>query len=325
MQKKEYIRGLVSVVIPTYKRFDTLSRAIKSVAFQTYPNIEILVVDDNEPGDNYSCGVRKMISDLSIPNLKLITQERHINGAAARDAGINEAKGEYIAFLDDDDMWLPDKIEREIEYIRSLSDEVGAVSNRKVFYNNNRIDHVSEEWKADSQQNYKVISKQLNIQTCTLLIKRACLDETGYFDPNLKRHQEVQLMGYFTTKYRVEFLNEILTVIDNTDVMNRPNSEKLMEYKKDYFNSLRPVISKYSKHKQKLIYAHNMTEVAYALYRDGKKTEGIKMLMSCLIYPSVLYAFILRLIYKKNSKKIEKYLSTDDIDKINEFVNKCSV
>lgn len=325
MQKKEYIQGLVSVVIPTYKRFDTLSRAIKSVAFQTYPNIEILVVDDNEPGDNYSYGVRKMVSDLSIPNLRLITQERHINGAAARDAGIIEAKGEYIAFLDDDDMWLPNKIEREIEYIRSLPDEVGAVSNRKVFYKDNKIDHVSEEWKADNCQNFKVISKQLNIQTCTLLIKRAYLDETGYFDPNLRRHQEVQLMGCFTTKYRVEFLNEILTVIDNTDVMNRPNSEKLMEYKKDYFNSLKPVISKYSKHKQKLIYAHNMTEVAYALYRDGKRTEGIKMLAGCLIYPSVLYAFIVRLLYKRNSRHIDKYLSPDEIDSINGYIRECSV
>lgn len=325
MQKIEYIQGLVSVVIPTYKRFDTLSRAIKSVTFQTYSNIEILVVDDNEPGDNYSCGVRKMVSDLKIPNLRLITQERHINGAAARNAGIMEAKGEYIAFLDDDDMWLPNKIEKEIDFIRGLPDQVGAVSNRKVFYKDGRIDHVSEEWKADANQNFKVISKQLNIQTCTLLIKRECLDETGYFDPNLRRHQEVQLMGCFTTKYRVEFLNEILTVIDNSDVMNRPNSEKLMEYKKDYFNSLDSVISTYSKHKQKLIYAHNMTEVAYALYRDGKRTEGIKMLAGCLIYPSVLYAFIVRLLYKRNSRQVDKYLSSDEIDTINGHIRECSV
>ncbi|MFQ7262795.1 MAG: glycosyltransferase family 2 protein [Acutalibacter sp.] len=324
MQKIEYIQGLVSVVIPTYKRFDTLSRAIKSVTFQTYSNIEILVVDDNEPGDNYSCGVRKMVSDLKISNLRLITQERHINGAAARDAGIMEAKGEYIAFLDDDDMWLPNKIEKEIDFIRGLPDQVGAVSNRKVFYKDGRIDHVSEEWKADANQNFKVISKQLNIQTCTLLIKRECLDETGYFDPNLRRHQEVQLMGCFTTKYRVEFLNEILTVIDNSDVMNRPNSEKLMEYKKDYFNSLDSVISTYSKHKQKLIYAHNMTEVAYALYRDGKRTEGIKMLVGCLIYPSVLYTFIVRLLYKRNSRQINKYLSYDEIDTINGYIRECS-
>lgn len=131
-------------------------------------------------------------------------------------------------------------------------------------------------------------------------------------------------MGCFTTKYRVEFLNEILTVIDNTDVMNRPDFEKLMEYKTDYFNSMKPIISTYSKHKQQLIYAHNMTEVAYALYRDGKRAQGIRMLVGCLIHPSVLKSFINRLLYKKNSKKIAKYLSIDEINRINEFMNRCS-
>lgn len=68
-----YIAGLVSVVIPTYKRFDTLERAIKSVCYQTYKNIEILVVDDNVPGDQFSVGVRGLVESLSIPTLKLVT------------------------------------------------------------------------------------------------------------------------------------------------------------------------------------------------------------------------------------------------------------
>ena len=318
-----YVEGLVSVVIPTYKRFDTLSRAIRSVNYQTYDKIEILVVDDNEPGDSYSCGVRKMISDLAIPNLKLVTQEKHINGAAARDAGILEATGEYIAFLDDDDLWLPEKIQREVEFIKKLPTEVGAVSNRKIFYNNGKISHISEHWLADKHQNFKVISKQLNIQTCTLLIKRQCLDETGYFDPKLRRHQEVQLMGFFTQKYRVEFLNEILTVIDSTDIMNRPDSNKLVEFKKDYFNSIKPILDTYSTHRRNLIYAHNMTEVAYSLYRDGKKIKGLSMLLTCLVYPSVLVAFIKRILYKKNSKKIDKILSKSDINEIDTFIQKC--
>lgn len=321
--ENKYVKGLVSVVIPTYKRFDTLSRAIKSVEYQTYKDIEILVVDDNEPGDKYSCGVSRMISELAFPNLKLVTQEKHINGAAARDAGIRASKGEYIAFLDDDDLWLPEKIEKEIEFIRTLPNEVGAVSNRKVFYNDGKISHISEYWQSDVNQNFKVISKQLNIQTCTLLIKRVCLDETGYFDPNLRRHQEVQLMGFFTKKYRVEFLNDILTVIDSTDVMNRPNYEKLIEFKKDYFNSIKPVLNSYSEHKRKLVYAHNMTEVAYALYRDGYKLKGIIMLLRCLCYPSVLISFINRILYKKNSKKFNRILSDDDIKEINEFIKKC--
>ena len=98
-----YTPGLVSVVIPTYKRSDTLERAINSVHNQTYRDIEILVVDDNVPGDAYSQSVKRLIDRLAYDNVTLVTQPRHINGAAARNAGIRKSKGEYISFLDDDD------------------------------------------------------------------------------------------------------------------------------------------------------------------------------------------------------------------------------
>lgn len=320
-RKKKYIKDLVSVVIPTYKRFDTLSRAIKSVHLQTYSSIEILVVDDNEPGDEYSKGVSELIESLHYDNLLLIKQKKHINGAAARDCGINAAKGEYIAFLDDDDIWLPEKVEKEMAYLSSMKSQVGAISSRKVFYKNGIIDHVSEYWQADQLQNFKVMSKQLNIQTCTLLIKRSCLDDTGYFDPKLRRHQEVQLMTFFTNKYRVEFFDEYLTVIDSSDVMNRPNWEKLLEFKNDYFNSIKPILSTYSKHKQKLVYAHNMTEVAYAMFRDGKRIKGIVTLLKCFIYPSVLISFIKRFLFKKKSREVVEYLGEEKMRNIYKYIN----
>ena len=66
---RNYIEGLVSVVIPTYKRSDTLIRAINSVKNQSYKNIEILVVDDNEPGDEYSNLAESLVRSLSYHNL----------------------------------------------------------------------------------------------------------------------------------------------------------------------------------------------------------------------------------------------------------------
>lgn len=314
-----YIAGLVSVVIPTYKRFDTLERAIKSVCYQTYKNIEILVVDDNVPGDQFSVGVRGLVESLSIPTLKLVTQNRHINGAAARNAGIHEARGEYIAFLDDDDLWLPEKIEREVKYLLQQPQSVGGVSNRKIFYKDGKVDHVSETWRATPNQNFEVMTKQQNLQTCTLLLKRRCLDETGYFDPKLNRHQEVQLMTFFTQKYSVVFLDQILTVIDCSDVMNRPNAEKLRIFKEDFFLAISPVMKSYSRHKQKLVYAHNMTEVAYAIYRDEGAIKGLSELLKCVKYPSVLAAFLKRYMNKRKGRKIDDVVSQKDM----EYIEKC--
>lgn len=323
MSENNYIEGLVSVVIPTYKRFDTLSRAIRSVQYQTYKPIEILVVDDNDPGDEYSKGVRSLIQEMDLPNLIMVTQEKHINGAAARNAGISQARGEYIAFLDDDDMWLPQKIEKTLEFLKKQPNEVGAVSDRKVFVKDGKIDHVSEKWKADKNQNFKVISKQQNIQTCTLLIRRDYLDSAGYFDPSLRRHQEVQLMAFFTDKYIVKFLDEILTVIDSSDVMNRPSSQKIKEFKEDYFRSIEKITDKYSKHRRKLIYAHNMTEVAYAIYRDGNKRKGLVLLIGCLKYPSVLSAFFKRYMQKKTGKRLRKCISDDFANIIYGHIRQC--
>ena len=89
-----YIEGLVSVIIPTYKRADKLKRAIDSVLRQTYSNFEILVVNDNEIGDEYTENLKNLISKITDSRVYLIMQERHINGAAARNAGIRASKGE---------------------------------------------------------------------------------------------------------------------------------------------------------------------------------------------------------------------------------------
>ena len=316
----EYVKGKVIVFIPTYKRSDTLSRAIRSVAEQTYNDIEILVVDDNEPGDEYSKSVASMIESLDYDNVSLITQERHINGAAARNAGIRQAVGEYIAFLDDDDLWLPDKIELQVNILSKLDDSYGGVSTRKIYYLNGKQDHISEVWETDEKQNFDIMSKRLNVSTCTLLLRHECLDKAGYFDENLKRHQEVQLLTYFTDMYKVGYINKILTIIDCTDTGNRPTAQKLLELKNDFFKSIEPILKKYSLHKQRLVIAHNMTEVAWAFYRDGEKKKGLGMLFKCLIYPSVMATFISRVFNKKKSKKSLHSYDVAVLNKVKDYV-----
>lgn len=317
----EYIEGKVSVIIPTYRRLDTLARAIKSAAEQTYKNIEILVVDDNEPGDAYSQKAAKLVESLNYHNLILVTQECHINGAAARNAGIRQASGEYIAFLDDDDLWMPSKIEVQMDRLLKLDETYGGVSTRKIYYLDHEQDHISEKWKVGPRQNFDIMSKRLNVSTCTLLLRRACLDDTGYFDENLKRHQEVQLLSYFTEKYKLDFIDQVLTIIDCSDIGNRPDASELLEFKRDYFKSIEPVLCKYSKHKRNLVAAHNMTEAAWAFYRDGEKKKGLKMLFGCFRYPSVFITFIGRVFHKRKAKKSLQIFDREILDNVKKYVD----
>ena len=126
--------SLVSIIIPTYKRATMLHRAIASVLEQTYSNIEVLVVSDNEPDDEFTAQARMTVESFNDYRVRLITQEKHINGAVARNVGIKASKGEFISFLDDDDYYEKDKIEKQVALLSSLDDSWGGVCCRYTKY-----------------------------------------------------------------------------------------------------------------------------------------------------------------------------------------------
>ena len=110
---------LISVVIPTYNRGDDVVKAVRSMGQQTYKNIEILVVVDGAKDDTVA-QLKKL--QESEPRLKIIEQENR-GVSAARNNGIGQAKGQYVALMDDDDIASPRRLERQIERLRSLPED----------------------------------------------------------------------------------------------------------------------------------------------------------------------------------------------------------
>ncbi len=105
----------VSVITPTYKRCDYLSGAIESVLNQTYKNIEIIVVDDNGDGSEYREKTKELMQKYADDERVIyLTPHENRGGAMARNAGIDAASGDLIAFLDDDDLYLPNKLEVQV-------------------------------------------------------------------------------------------------------------------------------------------------------------------------------------------------------------------
>ncbi|MEG7845932.1 glycosyltransferase family 2 protein [Bacillus mobilis] len=108
----------VSVIIPTFKRSEFLSRAIDSLLHQTHKNIEIIIVDDNHPNSEY---VSKTFESLQIyfndERVIYRKNDRNLGCALARNEGIKIATGDYVTFLDDDDLYLPEKIEKQLIYM----------------------------------------------------------------------------------------------------------------------------------------------------------------------------------------------------------------
>lgn len=258
-----YEKGLVSVIIPTYRRAETIKRAIDSVLSQSYKKIECIVINDNDPNDEYSCRLKQELK-MYINNNEIIflQQPQHRNGAAARNYGICHSRGEYIALLDDDDWWKPEKIEKQIDFITKQGNECGAVSTLIEIYKSGYIIRKTLPYK-DGKIYKEILGREIDVTTCSVLIKRSCLDDTGYFDENLRRHQEVQLFSFLAYRYEIKLLPEYLTCYGIEDAGNRPKSDELEKVKKDFFHSVKPIMRTLSRSEQKSIVALHRMEIAY--------------------------------------------------------------
>lgn len=184
----------VSVVIPSYHRtINTLSRAVESVQRQEYPIWEIIVVDDNRDDLALSNAIKAFCFDHQ---LKYILSGG-IGGAGARNYGINAASGKYIAFLDDDDEWLPDKL--TVQMALFTSPGIGLVYSRGYTVTIKTDGTVSQEfYSTDRYYKTTVSYRDLLIKnyigtTTQIVVRRDILQKLGGFDESLPSRQDYDL------------------------------------------------------------------------------------------------------------------------------------
>ncbi len=192
----------VSVIIPTYNRLWALPEAIKSVFEQTSSSFELIIVDDGST-DGTEVWVRE-----NHPSAKYIKKE---NGgvSSARNRGIGESRGRYIAFLDSDDRWLPEKLERQIEVMElghavCHTDEIWIRNQKRV---NPRNKH--KKYSGD------IFLKSLPlviISPSSVMIKREVFDEIGLFDENLFACEDYDMWLRLTSRHPVYFIDEPLII-----------------------------------------------------------------------------------------------------------------
>ena len=302
----EYIPGLVSVIIPTYKRATMLERAIDSVLNQTYSDIELLIVNDNVKGDQFSIELYALLDSIDDERIRLVEQDAHINGAAARNAGIKQAKGEFLAFLDDDDYWDCHKIEHQICAFNHLDSTWGAVGCMSIHIKNNSVLFVSLPHK-DGYIFNEVMQRSIGLGMGSLLMKRIAVDNKGYFDEKLMRHQDLQFFGYFCSGYKVKLLKEYLYYIDHSDASNRPSVDVIKGVKEDYYASVKPLIASMSKKEKNKFYIMHNFEIGMSEWKCGKKTLGLKKMLRVFRYPQTLVVSLERIRKRYFGKLFKSY------------------
>ena len=189
----------VSVIIPTYNRKHTLKRAIQSVYMQSLLPYEVIVVDD---GSND--GTKEWVKQ-KYPNVKYIYQ-KNSGVSSARNKGIKIARGDWIALLDSDDEWLPNKLSEQINKIKSNLDVKILHSNEIWIRNGVRVNQMKKHKKFGGY----IFEKCLDIcriSPSSVLLKKEILDDIGTFDESLKVCEDYDLWLRITSKYPVCFLD----------------------------------------------------------------------------------------------------------------------
>jgi len=177
----------VSVIIPTYNRAHLVGRAIQSVLNQTYKDFELIIVDDGST-DNTKEAVKEF--QKKDKRIRYIRHKENKGGSATRNTGIRVANGEYIAFLDSDDEWLSEKLERQIGFFEQSTDNIGIVYCGYQYISDRTEKIISEKPPYKKVFNEIDLVNMYKVKTSTILIKKPIVSKIIGFDPLLESFQD---------------------------------------------------------------------------------------------------------------------------------------
>lgn len=270
---------LVSVVMATYKREDALNNALQSLTTQTYKNFEVVLVDDND-NPEWTAKVQSAVDSLSNQlNINYIINEHNMGSAATRNRGIEAAKGQYITFLDDDDIFLPEKIEMQLKDMVASDADYGITDlflyNEKEELIDKRIRSYIKSTETNELMRYHLLQHMTG--TDTFMFKTEYLRKIGGF-PGIDVGDEFYLMkeaiingGKFTysnhcfVKAYVHS-GELEGLSSGESKINGENA--LFQEKKKYFNYL-------TKKDIKYVEMRHYAVIAFAEMRRKKSKEFV--------------------------------------------------
>jgi glycosyltransferase involved in cell wall biosynthesis len=175
-----------SVVIPTNNRSLLLKRAIEGVLNQTFTNFEVIVVDDNSTDDT-----ARIVESFSDPRLRYMMNQRSKGACGARNTGIHAAKCKWVAFLDDDDLWLDDKLEKQYELINSSPKTVGLICTDYTILDEKKKKVVKN--RPSGQEIEKLLSGGYIGCLSSVCVKLKILKQINGFDENFPSNQDFDL------------------------------------------------------------------------------------------------------------------------------------
>lgn len=249
---------LVSVVIPTHKReVNCLSTAVNSALNQTYKNLEIIIVDDSPSTYEKRDEVKAYAESIDHNNLIYIQNEKNLGGSLTRNRGIEAAHGDYITFLDDDDEYVLDKIEKQLKYM--LENDLEMTFSNTVMCKNGQPVEVRDFKDIPAFDNESLLRYHLLYHltgTSTYMFKAEKLREIGGFDNALCGQEFILMLKTIEGGLKIGYM-------DVNDVLHTISSEGSISFSKNKIQGEKNLYQRKMKYFPKL----SKKEIRYIKFR----------------------------------------------------------
>lgn len=249
---KIVIKNLVSIIMPTYNRSDIILHSVKSVLRQTYDNFELIIVDDGSTDQT-----KEIVSDIGDKRIRYLKTEANQGACHARNQGLAIAGGEYIAFLDSDNVWDKSYLERRMDVLGKSSKNVGGVFGyTKIIKNHKMICTVPLEEIGERILNSRSNTSMLRyilldniIDTNTIVLRQECVEKVSGFDESLKRLQDWEYFFriLYQSGYKIKFTADYLVTnyLRKDSISRRSNDEAYWRTRIFFLEKYKDVFEEY--------------------------------------------------------------------------------
>lgn len=254
----------VSVLIPAYNCEKTIRRAIQSVLQQTFRDFELIIVDDGSQD-----GTAEVIKTIVDPRIKYVRHPQNSGEAEARNTAVRSASGRYVAFLDSDDEWFPEKLSRQMEAIQNKRDEI--IANVTGYYLFDEFDIKRKEIPSRPVSWHKHLLMGCGLGPgTTLVVSREAFEKIGCYDPSLPRYTDWDWLLRFTKLYPLTVTAEPLAVIYRA---SQPQAKVVEMAARQFLDKHLQDFRQFG-HYGKRAMGKRYLEVSIYYYLEGNKSAG---------------------------------------------------
>ncbi len=253
----------VSVIIPSFNRANKIQRAIESVLDQTYKDFELIVVDDASTDET-----PEVVNRFNDERIRYHRNDSNLGGAASRNVGIKISKNDFIAFLDDDDEWLPTKLEKQVNMLKEAdSSYCGVYTGLEKILDGQVISKKISRKEGELFDD--LLRENIIGSTSVVLLKKGHVIEVGSFTEGLPASQELELYLRLAKKYKFKCIPEPLV---------RYYVHKGDQITSDYSKKLKAKRYLFKKYEEKIksdqdLHARYLYEMSYYEYKNGNKKQ----------------------------------------------------